>query len=104
MRQAPRRRTRAPRRRRASHLARRSWSAPGEWTTVRHRQRRRSLAQAVLALDLGDLQPADTRERPAAVGDDDGYHDLVRTRRVGDARLHRIEMAAHEGRILVSER
>ena len=50
------------------------------------------------------LQTTDARQRPAAVGDDDADHDLVGTRRVGHARFHRVEVAAHEGGVLVTER
>ena len=49
-------------------------------------------------------QPADARQRPAAVGDRDRDHDLVGARRVVDHDLHAVEMAAHERRVLVAER
>src|SRR6185437_7023300 len=62
------------------------------------------LAQTVLALDFLDRQSADPWQRPAAVGDGDRDHDLVGARRIVDLHFHAIEMAAHEGRVLVAER
>src|SRR3954470_8404638 len=62
------------------------------------------LAQAVFALDLGERQPADARQRPAAIGHRDRHHDLVRARRVVDLYFHAVEMAAHERRVLVAKR
>src|SRR5262245_30331183 len=63
-----------------------------------------SLAQTVFALYFVLLQSADARERASAVGDRNCDHDFVRARRIGDACLDRIEVAAHERRILVAER
>src|SRR5438045_3474256 len=57
------------------------------------------LPQAVLALDLIDLQAADARQRPATVGHHHGDHDFVGARRVGHTRFHRVEVAAHERRV-----
>src|SRR4051794_14374665 len=66
--------------------------------------KRAKLSQAILALDLANRQPADARQRPSAVGNRDRHHDLVGARRVVDLHFHAIEMAAHEGRVLVAER
>src|SRR5580693_7455827 len=64
----------------------------------------KKLSKSVLAFDFRDRQSADPRQRPAAVGDRDRDHDLVGARRVVDLHFHAVEMAAHEGRVLVAER
>src|SRR4051812_44856507 len=63
----------------------------------------KKLTQTVFALDLRNRQPADARQRTAAVGDGDRDHDLVGARRVVDLDFHPVEMAAHKRRILVAE-
>jgi len=60
-------------------------------------------AQAVFAFDLIFGQAADSGERTTAVGDGDGDHDFVGAGRVVDAHFHAVEVAAHEGRVLMAE-
>src|SRR5689334_15819981 len=62
------------------------------------------LPQAVLALNFRHRQSANPRQRPPAVGDRDRDHDLVGARRVVDLYFHAVEMAAHEGCVLVPKR
>src|SRR4029079_14860438 len=62
------------------------------------------LSQTVFAFDFRNLQPADARQWPAAVGDRDRHHDLVGARRIVDLHFHAVEMAAHEGCVLVAQR
>ena len=61
-------------------------------------------AQTVLALGLGRGQTADAGEGTARIGHRDRDQDLVGARRVGQAHLHAVEMAADIGCVLVAER
>src|SRR5436190_9765011 len=63
-----------------------------------------SSAQPVLFLRLVDREAADARMRPASVGDDESHQDLVGTGSIGKAHLHRVEVGAHERRVLVVKR
>ncbi len=49
-------------------------------------------------------QTADAGQRPTTVRDRDGHQDLAGPRCIRDPNLHGVEVAAHEGRILVAER
>src|SRR5581483_5404992 len=60
--------------------------------------------EPVLALRVGPSEPAHARVRPPPVGHHQGDEDLVRTRRVGDAHLHRVEVAPDERGVLAVER
>src|SRR5918993_1858764 len=60
--------------------------------------------QPVLALNLLLRKAADPGQGAAAVGDGDRDHDLAGAGRIGDAHLHAVEVAAHEGGVLVAER
>src|SRR5512145_2405835 len=62
----------------------------------------RPSTQSILAHDLILGQPTDTRQRPAAVGDDDRDDDLVGARRIGDAHLEGVEVAADIGGVLMA--
>src|SRR5258707_14849763 len=62
------------------------------------------LSQTVFALDFRTRQSAAPRQWPAAVGNRHRHHDLVGARRVVDLHFHAVEMAAHEGCVLVTER
>src|ERR1700733_11211967 len=61
-------------------------------------------AQSVVALDLILRQAAHARQRPSAIGNRNGHHDLTRPGCVGNADLHAIEVASHICGILVAER
>src|SRR5271154_492798 len=61
-------------------------------------------AQSVVALDLILRQAAHARQRPSAIGNRNGHHDLIRPGCVGNADLHAIEVASHVRSILVTER
>mgnify|MGYP003345207232 CR=1 FL=1 len=58
----------------------------------------------VLRIGHGPAQDVGIGNRFHAVGHGDGDHHLVVARRVGDADLDRVEVGAHERRILVMER
>src|SRR6185312_1494460 len=62
------------------------------------------LSQTVFAFDFRNRQSPDARQWPAAVGDRYRHHDLVGARRIVDLHFHPVEMAAHEGRVLVAKR
>src|SRR6185369_6467596 len=51
-----------------------------------------SLPEPVFALDLVLLQPTHTRQRTAGICHHDRDQNLVRTRRVGEADFHAVEM------------
>ncbi len=55
-------------------------------------------------LTSSTVSPPTARQRPAAVGDRNRHHDLVGARRIVDLHFHAVEMAAHEGCVLVAER
>src|SRR3984885_5209798 len=61
-------------------------------------------AQSVVALDLILGQAAHARQRPSAIGNRNGHHDLIRPGCVGNADLHAIEMATDVCGILVAQR
>src|ERR1700733_2651772 len=61
-------------------------------------------AKSVVALDLILGQAAHARQRPSAIGNRNGHHDLIRPGCVGNADLHAIEMASDVCGILVAER
>src|SRR3984885_4802365 len=61
-------------------------------------------AQSVVALDLILRQAAHARQRPSAIGDHNGHHDLVRPGGVRNPNLHAVEVASHVRSILVTER
>src|SRR5688500_7831228 len=62
-----------------------------------------SLPEPVFALALVLLQAADAREWPAGLRHDYRHQDLVRAWRVGQAHFHAVEMAAHEGGVLMTQ-
>src|SRR6185295_16529670 len=61
-------------------------------------------AESIFALDLIFAQPADTGKWPPAIRDRHRHDDLIGARSIVYPHLHAVEMTAHEGCVLVSER
>ena len=62
------------------------------------------LAKPIIALNLIFGEPAYAGNRPPAIGDRNGNHDFIASRRIADANLHAVEVTTDKRRILMSER